>query len=697
MTAMLIQAQISHIAQRADVSSKMAPHDWWTAPWDHICDMALLPESPLSADIMMVPESWVHTKSQRRACERTVDFTAAVPEGVDRASVEGTLRRLKRLAAILYCTPIIYPAGGSRQPPNPTTWAKRCRNLILAARWSLGHVFTQPSSGRCPDDGPIFTGLNRAMYDRLMSADGLRSFSGVAASLSALYYMGVIDDWFDGDVGNGHERRRKNATVPVTDVQTGRKWQPLPDEFVARLGAASLWMMERLGPALLDTYEALRGTAPAMSPDETPDAYQRRAQYARRGALELIANARSVEWDFPLAVLVQEGNYASRTNRAVALQSWPPPTPQALRVMLSMLQAAHLSVVALATAARDSELMGLDRDCLQPSDARHMLVGTTFKLSEAAGGERRNWPLPRVAVAAIRQQQRLADLFDPEGRALWVSVVRDTDGLKSFRELLPSFCKLVVLDGKPLGVWCTEGTVHPHRFRKTVARLAALSMIGATPILFDILGHRDPEMTLNYILSDPELQDEIRLIASEANIVLAKQAVDRAEENGGATAVAVVDLKRRLAARSGEAEIGVDSLAEAAEILSMNGQVTMVKPGVLCTKSMGQRGFCTKKAGIPDIGNCSTGCHHRLEHAAAADDCAKSIERILSEMPPPENVLMRGWWQAQLVGQLRRFPLLRRRFLAEERVQAALVGVDAATIEELLSAPGECVCRGDAA
>ncbi len=171
--------------------------------------------------------------------------------------------------------------------------------------------------------------------------------------------------------------------------------------------------------------------------------------------------------------------------------------------------------------------------------------------------------------------------------------------------------------------WCANGNVHPHRFRKTVARLAALSMVGATSILFDILGHRDPEMTLNYILSDPDLQDEIRKIASEANVMLAREAILHAEGNGGGAAPHVLAFKERMAARSATAELDVVDLAEAAEILSMNGEVSIVRPGVLCTKTMHQRGPCTRRLGIPDVGNCSTGCEHRLDLAAGAHDCEK--------------------------------------------------------------------------
>jgi hypothetical protein len=152
----------------------------------------------------------------------------------------------------------------------------------------------------------------------------------------------------------------------------------------------------------------------------------------------------------------------------------------------------------------------------------------------------------------------------------------------------------------------------------------------------------------------------------------------------------VVDLKQRLAARSGEQDIGVDSIQEAAEILSMNGKVAMVRPGVLCTKTMGQRGPCTRRSGIPEIGNCSTGCHHRLDLAAARQDCENAIEQILAKMPSPEFPMMRGWWQGQLLTHLRRFPRVRQRYLDDDRVSAALEGVNPVSIAELMASPGDC-------
>jgi integrase len=521
-------------------------------------------------------------------------------------------------------------------------------------------------------------------------------FSHTAPKLAALARMGVIDDWPDLDFGAEGEPRRRDAPLPVTAFAPNTSWQPFPDGFVALIGKASVWLIDELGPTLLDSLEAVLA-APSDRRDGTRlsnvSLNQRRCAALQQWTAEHFQGPKHFPIQFQVTARPQSG-------ATFLLSSWPPPTWRALRRIVMHLQTAHLVIVALATAARDSELMHLQRDCLRTVASQDLLLGHTCKLSDRPDGEARNWPLPQIAVSAIRQQQRLADILAPGRPSLWLSF-KSHDGSDQFPDLavlgpvLQSFVRGVIVDGRSLED-CSDGNVHPHRFRKTVARLAALSIVGATPIMFDILGHRDPEMTLNYILSDPGLQDEIRKIASEANIVLSREAIERSSENGGRAASLVQDLRLRLAARSGEAELGVGSLAEAAEILSMNGQVTMVRPGVLCTKSLGQRGPCTKKAGLPDVGNCSTDCQHRLELAAAIDDCTKAIERILVEMPPPDNTMMRGWWQAQLAGQLQRFPQIRQRYLAEERVQLALAGLDASTVGSQIGFLEESVQESDA-
>ena len=675
-------------AHRASLARIGAFNTLWTAKWEEIQHVEIIPGFTMDADAIELPADWVSTKRQRKKGYRTLNLRSALTVALDHDTVraEHLFRRIKRIAAILLVTPIAFETT-IRQPSAPQTWIEDCRILLRTVVWIVLHkgISREPSS--CPDGHSIFRSLSRNDLNQMRQAEGLAGFfSHTAPKLAALARMGVIDDWPDLDLGAKGEPRRRDAALPATAFAAKIRWQPFPDDFVALIGKTSVWLIEELGPSLLDSLETILAV-PSQRQDGAPLSNvalnHRRCAALRQWTADNFQRPQHLPIKFRVTTRAQSG-------ATFLLNSWPPPAWRALRRMAMHLQTAHLVIVALATAARDSELMHLQRDCLRTVSSQDLLLGHTFKLSDQPDGEARNWPLPRIAVSAIRQQQRLADILSPGRRSLWLSF-KSHDGSDQFPDLavfgyvLQSFVKGVIVDGQALNDW-SDGNVHPHRFRKTVARLAALSMVGATPILFDILGHRDPEMTLNYILSDPGLQDEIRKIASEANIVLSQEVIERSSENGGWAAPLVQDLRLRVAARSGEVELGVDVLAEAAEILSMNGQVTMVKPGVLCTKSLGQHGPCTKKAGLPDVGNCSTDCQHRLEHAAAIDDCIKAIERILIEMPPPENTMMRGWWQTQLAGQLQRFPQIRQRYLAEERVQIALAGMDAATMNNLTSA-----------
>jgi hypothetical protein len=108
----------------------------------------------------------------------------------------------------------------------------------------------------------------------------------------------------------------------------------------------------------------------------------------------------------------------------------------------------------------------------------------------------------------------------------------------------------------------------------------------------------------------------------------------------------------------------------------------LVRPYVLCTKTFNQRGPCTKASGNPDIGNCQIDCGHRLELAAARQDCRASIEDILVEIAGTEG-MERIWWQGQLLAHLTRFEDLKRVYLEDDQVRQALVGVSEWSIDQL--------------
>ncbi len=139
----------------------------------------------------------------------------------------------------------------------------------------------------------------------------------------------------------------------------------------------------------------------------------------------------------------------------------------------------------------------------------------------------------------------------------------------------------------------------------------------------------------------------MREIAVEANLALAGEALESRCVAGGA-APAVRALSQRMIPRLAASELATSKVGLAAEILAQGGTAVMlVRPNVLCTKTFNEYGPCTRGGGGTDIGNCQTGCTHRLELAAAADDHKASVRQIVNEMTDAGDH-MRTWWLAQL-------------------------------------------------
>jgi len=651
---------------RAELAHRPVFERMWSAPWDEIKNVEVIPGCPFERDEWVIPNSWASGGALQGGSYRTIAFARALPDDwqQEEDGAEAVLRRLKRVAALLFLLTLRLQRRVTR-PPKPSTWVMNCQALIRAGRHALTlpREVSAPSRSTCPDGFMIFQDLLPEQLAELKRAHP--SFShAVVARLNALLESGAFDDW------------------PATDVAVGRfggeSWRPFNDSFTAMVGHAAVWMLETLGPDLITCWQQLREI-------QTTAAGGRRRSDVNEYRKDWLANwcgsqlTRGFTFEYQLLCNVSDVNEAG----IVVVDAWPPRLPLFVRNMVSLLQAAHMIVLALATGARDGELADLPRACLNEAWDQDLLIGHTYKLSDSSHGERRNWPLPKLAVQSIRQQERIAEIVQPGGTRLFVPFSSRCEGsLRTLAAALRSFSRRVRLpDGRPLASLC-DGTVHVHRFRMTVVRLAALSVAGSNQILFDVLGHRDPQMTLSYILSDPNLQDDMRQIAYEASIALATQAIGSADANGGPAAVLVRELAGRLTPRSAEQEMDVRTLGTAAEILSQNGHVMLVKPGVLCTKTFKQSGPCSRRAGSPDIGNCQMDCVHRLELAAARDDHRKAIEQILVSIPTASG-MMRAWWQGQLLSHLSPFEDLRTEMLGDMRVQQALSDVPQNAIDML--------------
>jgi hypothetical protein len=630
----------------------------WTADWNALASLELIPGCQMSDDVWTLPHGWSGAGQRQSVSRRTVDFLQVLPDGwvISDIGSQNVIRRIKRLAALTF-TQTIMLAKQMRGPPKPSTWVALTQNLIQAARAALQvpAIVSYPSD--CPDGEPIFRHLDPVNLKAIFKAN-TNGLASAIPRLNGLLKAGQFDDWPASD-------------VHISDVRERQVWQPFRDDFVALAGNAAMWMAEQLGPDILVGWRKIREMrAEPIATSNPPKAKEQRAAYAQDWANSMKVNCPELRYKFLVSIARHDGK------RSGWLESWDEVVPHTLDGLAAILQESHFWIVSLACGPRNGELVSFPRDCLRLTGNGPLLRGWTFKLSDSS--EERDWPIPKAAVEAIKQQQQLAEIIDPGGDRLFVSF-KLGDGRRSERDRMrfkaDAFSdRTSTLDGRRLTDLC-QGNVHSHRFRKTVARLAALSLVGASDILFDVFGHRDPDMTLAYILSDPELQDEMRQVSAEAAMMIAANAIEGIDKAGGSAAPAVRELVARYMASSAEAELGESSILVVAQLLSQDGRVMLVKRNVLCTKTLNQAGPCNRRTGNPDIGNCQISCLHRLELAAARQDHRLALERALVGYEEADG-MMRSWWQGQIAGHLLPFPDLATEALNDPRVRDALDGID---------------------
>jgi hypothetical protein len=231
-------------------------------------------------------------------------------------------------------------------------------------------------------------------------------------------------------------------------------------------------------------------------------------------------------------------------------------------------------------------------------------------------------------------QERLASVIRPPGADhLWVQFNESIDQprggrLANMTEPLVSATEFLGLDE------LAQGRAHSHRWRHTVARIIAITVTGAPKVLLDLFGHRDLDMTLHYMLSDPDIASEAMQFAAEASFAMAEQAIREviSRTAGGPAASALYSGLDNLSHERGLAALGAEEIRETARTLTFDGKFWIgVSPGILCTKTLGQFGPCTRGRGEPNSATCRPNCDHRLELALAKTDCRRKVSQMIDD------------------------------------------------------------------
>lgn len=482
------------------------------------------------------------------------------------------------------------------------------------------------------------------------------------------------------------------------------EYQPIPDAYLAEIGPRILWLIRDMGPNLLPMLEDLAASLESldwsgMTLYKLCDDYGVITKFIARHLREnpwKDSAGKPLQPDFPLTT---GSKHKDRFE-------WPPRTYAQLKVLSVTLQSAHLFLTLLACAGRIGEVETLPRSCVTTSrDGKDYVRGWTYKLSGNLFGDARQWPAPTVLVQALGQQTRLAAVWSrlPPGRieeglpkalpvhqALWLSLgsggsASAADPLVKSSRALQSLAERVGMDRKPGGI-----NLHPHRFRKTIGRLAGIALFNSPMVLKRLFGHKSIEMTLHYILCYQDIRTEAEAILRELRIMHCAEILEEVREaiakgaplpgHSGPPSTRMVEAVKEHEARLAKAgRIWAEGSAyDLAYLMTANGQGwRFIKKNIMCTKVPGENGLCkkTRNRGEPDTSNCKTECSNRLVLALErrdAGEIAESYLDIARQSLEDEQYMVFYEAMQRFVEELDAFPDIKAQYLANPEVKSLL-------------------------
>ena len=515
---------------------------------------------------------------------------------VDEARIRQAWTEIVRYGVVRSLVP------GARALAKPSTISTELKLLIRAARI----ILSRPCKTTC-------------FWSQLSNKD----FSGIGCVASTLANtlrrfrdQGFISDCPTQDPeveGEAAERDRFEEDAPNESGEVvGKSWQPFPDKFTSECGWRSIHIIRVLGPTLLSALEAAL-SVPVRTRHDGKSLHPRNQQLAAADVRDAVIS--EWRWCGPDGESLNELGYelllkATKRRGMVAGQQlpafvWPPKSFADAWGLLPLLQGAHLFPVCLASGPRASEVCGFLENCLVEAPVVGKRIhGKTYKLVTDIGGRERDFASPEIVVSALLQQIRLARLVKNRGGVrgdhIWVhlrSLGRGRMGEKHLllSQFLDDYASKLGL--RHLLVDCSR--VHIHRFRKTLARIVALSLVNSPSILMDCFGHEDPNMTIrSYILSDREIARDVLVIQRELVVLMAVDIVNDSESLGGAVGEQLRKRKADFLQFLGKSEFEPQDAYEFARRETFDGRSwMMVLPGIYCTLPTGEGGGMCKRPG----------------------------------------------------------------------------------------------------
>jgi hypothetical protein len=483
------------------------------------------------------------------------------------------------------------------------------------------------------------------------------------------------------------------------------EYQPIPDTYLAEIGPRILWLIRDLGPNLLPLLEDFATCLESLDWAEMT----RNKLRDDNGIINkfIARHLREHPWK-DLAGKLLKPNFPLKTGSKNKNKfEWPPRNYEQLKVLSVTLQSAHLFLTLFACAGRIGEIETLPRSCVTTeSDGKGYVRGWTYKLSSNLFGDARQWPAPTVLVQVLGQQIRLAAVWSrlppgkildglpkgsPAPQALWLSLgagggASAAAPLGHSVDALKSLAERVGMDPKPGGI-----NLHPHRFRKTIGRVAGIALFNSPLVLKRLFGHKSIEMTLRYILCDQDIRTEAEAVLRELRILHCAEAIEEVREalakdaplpgHSGAPAERMFEAVKEHEARLAKAgRLWAEGSAyELAYLMTANGQGwRFIQKNIVCTKVPGEDGLCKKKRnrGEPDTSNCKIECSNRIVLAIerrVAGEVVESYLDVARQALGDEQYMVFYEAMQRVVEELDSFPDIKAQYLTNPEVKSLFI------------------------
>lgn len=454
------------------------------------------------------------------------------------------------------------------------------------------------------------------------STDGFISLSGCLRDLLLLSKHGLISD--------GLLPLRFELTAPATIIDTSNSvgWQPFQDEVVADL--------IRLSNAYIDMAPAIAEQIKRLNADEHSD--EVRHAVTAWAAEALPCGSRISD---------EPKSFVYIADR-----------------LLGFVQCAAGNLVSFHTGMRVAEQLSLRSGFAvktESSGSAHeaMLDFTTFKMVNSIHGAERCMPCHPRLLAAQEALALVKEACGIEGDYMFVP--RD-DNLpyvtNAWNRVLKTFFRLHGL----------SIDVSSHRWRKTVAALAARVLTGAALHLKELFGHESLAMTARYIMASPLIRDELRDLTLDeyrkrGRTLLESLAASGGQGVGGRFGT---ELEERVSKLVNDSDITQNDIGQTfddfvEEMLSRGIFLLPVMPGVMCAKPYTGRGECATSSGdrLADPGRCSATCAYQVQQAHRKPLLLWTIKRIARNWKQ-WSPLEQRYWAGQCRDQLTAWPDLVR-------------------------------------